>query len=186
MNEFKIYENITDDELRSIFEQIKAKQQNISYINQYYENINNSYEIRLFLTSTGKYFAAEVFQKRNPIQEEIDGAYYFINKGYPIIFLSEAGEGQHPDALINGVLVEFKTVKSGIANSISNRVKQAVNKENTEIPVIFLIEEGLKVKYQDILESIKKRILLKNFKKEFVIALFIKNEKVTVIKKYAR
>ena len=186
MDNYILHENITDDELQDVFEGLRATQQTIAYRNKYYESIKDSYVYRLFLTTAGEFFVTEVFKKRNPTQEEIDGAYFFIKKGYSVVFLSEAGEGQHPDALINGILVEFKTVRSGIANSISNRVKQAVNKDNTEIPAIFLVEQGLNANYQMILESIKERITLKNFKRELIVVLFIKGQEATVIKKYAR
>ena len=186
MNEFTLQENITDDELRAVFEGLKTTQQTIAYRNKYYESIKDSYEYRLFLTSSGEFFITEVFRKRNPMQEEIDGAYFFIKKGYFVVFLSEAGIGQHPDALINGVLVEFKTVRSGIANSISNRVKQAVNKDNTEIPAIFLIEQGLKADYKEILRAIERKEQLGDFKREFGLVIIVKEEKAALIKKHAR
>ena len=158
-------------------------QTEIPYKDEYYNSIRNKYEIRQFITSRREKFIAEVFRKRHPNQDEIDGAYFFYIKGYSVIFLSEAGEGQHPDMLIDGVLAEFKTVSSSIANSISNRVKQAINKEHTEIPVIFLIEEGIHSNYIEILKSIENRKRHKNFIKEFNIIVFIKKQYITVIKK---
>ncbi len=177
-----IIENIDDEELKKLFARIRIQQKELSYKDEFYNSIQKEYELRLFLTTDGDYFVAEVFKKRRPNQDEVDGASFFVEKGYSVIFLSEAGEGQHPDMLIDGVLVEIKTVRSRIANSISNRVKQAVNKEHTEIPVIFLIEDGINSKYEDIQKSIESRKKHENFKREYELIIFVKERVTTVIK----
>ena len=178
---FVIQENISDYELKVLFAKIRNMQEEIQYKDKYYNNIRNEYEIRQFITSKGEMFTSEVLRKRHPNQDEIDGAYFFCSKGYSVIFLSEAGAGQHPDMLIDGVLVEFKTVRSDIANSISNRVKQAINKEHTEIPVIFLIEKSCYVNNLELLRAIEKKQNLGDFRRNFKIAILIKNGQLPMV-----
>jgi hypothetical protein len=124
MHKLVLYENITDDELKKMFEGIQHTIQRLDYIRRYYTERKNEYEIRNFSSGDKKLMGKiEVFKNRDIKKHEIDEVLFFIDKGYDVTLLPE-GEIQHEknvDALFNySVLVELRQVKTDKAKNIAD------------------------------------------------------------------
>ena len=54
MDDLILYDNITDEELQKVFKEIKHNRQRLDYIQRYYTERKNEYEIREFTSSDKK------------------------------------------------------------------------------------------------------------------------------------
>ena len=186
MRKLVLYENITDDELKKMFEDIRHTVQRLDYIRRYYTERKAEYEIRNFSSSDKKLLGKiEVFKNRDIKKHEIDEALFFINKGYDVTLLPE-GEIQHEknvDALFNSsFLVEFRQVKTDKAKNIADEIRRAANKGNSEIISVFFIENAINTQNDRILYEVNEKIRKGDFTGEFDSLLLINSGKITHIK----
>ena len=186
MDDLILYDNITDEELQKVFKEIKHNRQRLAYIQRYYTERKNEYEIREFTSNDKKVIGTiEVHKHRDIKDHEIDEALFFVNKGYIVTLLAEISikSEKHIDALINhSVLVELRHVSTNKAKNIADEIRKAANKKNSEIISVFFIDKAINVPSDDIEKEIIKKRIKGDFTGIFDELLFIKNGEITRIK----
>lgn len=144
---------------------IQHSEKRQDYIRKYYTNIKNQYYETEQISSDGKRKGIiEVSNDRNlnskTTRTEIDALLAFTDMGAYATLLSESlkiGDEKHIDALLNHrTLVEIKS-PTGNANSIAKEIKEAINKENSELVTVFLLDSAKNVSDDEILEKLEQK-----------------------------
>ena len=144
---------------------IQHSERREDYIKKYYTNIKNQYYETEQISSDGKRKGIiEVSNDRNlnnkTTRTEIDALLTFTDMGAYATLLSESpriGDEKHIDALLNHrTLVEIKS-PTGNANSIAKEIKEAINKENSELVTVFLLDSAKNVSDDEILEKLEQK-----------------------------
>ena len=152
-----IQENINDNELKKIINKMKPSTESVAYKKKYYDDIQEKYAIREFITLNREKFSINTPIKRKPKQHEIDEAYYLHCKGYKVEFLDEPsteGEGKHPDFLLNGSLIVEVRQVSGNINTATKRIRMAINKQGVDFPIIFFVDNAVRLTNKEVFERL--------------------------------
>jgi len=117
MNDLILYDNITDEELQKVFKEIKHNRQRLDYIQRYYTERKNEYEIREFTSNDKKVIGTiEVHTHRDIKDHEIDEALFFVNKGYIVKeIIKKRIKGD-----FTGIFDELLFIKNGKITRIKN------------------------------------------------------------------
>ena len=178
-------EEINDEQLKEIFNNLQHSYKREEYIKKYYFDKKEDFTEKEYTNSTKTFSGIlKVYKKRNPLQKEIDEALFFVKKGHNVAFLPEGEtEGEkNIDLLINeSVLVELREVTTNNINTIANRIKEAVNKLNSEVITVFYAGIAKNVDYQEVIKKINMKKNKGDFKGNYDEILFVKDETITRI-----
>ena len=142
------FQDVTEEDLKERIDSIKHTSERADYIKRYYTDHPELYENKELTSRDGKLTGEIEISKDKKLKEEktkieIDAALKFKSMGYEPTILSESqkiGSEPHIDMLLNhDVLVEVKTLK-GNAQTISNEIKDAMNKRNSEIITVLMFD----------------------------------------------
>ena len=181
---------LSDDELNKIISDIKHTESRQQYIDEYYNNRKEDYEIREYTSSDGKLKGKiEVYKNRDENKvNDIDDALFFVNKGIEVTLLPEGEKKgkKNIDALFNhSALVKFKQVKSTIAKNIAGEVKDSANKGNSEIITVFFTDDATDVDFQEVVNNVVFKRKAGDFEYDYDDLLFVKDGKISRLNKNA-
>lgn len=164
------FQTITDEELKEVILNTKHTEETIQYKKTYYDEVKENYTMKEYRTSEGKILNIEGPIRRKAKQHEIDEAYYLQQKGYKVAFLDEPSvKGGHPDLLINDeIIVELKEI-TGNTNTAAKKIREAMNKNGVEVPIIFFMEEAVNNSNENIVELLNRDKYIKNYLDNIII-----------------
>jgi len=158
-----LFQVVTEEDLKKRIESVKHTPQRADYIKRYYSDIKEQYEEKEVETPSGKArieIAKEKDENDKRTKKELDALVQFAKLGYYPTLLSESmkiGEERHIDALLNhNVLLEIKH-PTGNANGIAKEIKDGINKDNSEIISVFLIDNA-DISDESITECLNKKL----------------------------
>ncbi|MBO7733342.1 MAG: hypothetical protein J6S67_12330 [Methanobrevibacter sp.] len=181
--------NISDEELKQIFNNQEHTETRQKYIDDYYTSRKNEYEVKSFTSSDGTITAnLEVYKNRDFKQTDIDNGLFFANKGIDVTLLPEGeiDNEKNIDALFyHNALVEFKQVTTDKPKNIAQEIKDAANKMNSEIISVFFADKAKNVNYDDVIDAVNFKKGKGDFKGDYDELLFVKDGEVTRLNKNA-
>ena len=143
-----LFQTVTVEDFKNRIESIVHTPTRQEYIDKFYNNIKDRY-VNMEVTSQDgtRKGVLEISNDKNlkdkRTLKEIDAGLKFKEMGYEPTLLSEdpaISNGKKIDLLLNhNVLVEVKT-PTGNAQSVASDIKDAINKKNSEIVSVFMID----------------------------------------------
>lgn len=87
-------------------------------------------------------FKEDKYRKNNrrAYKKETKIATILASKGFDIVLLKESSSGyKKPDALVNGIVMDFKEITGTSKNALGNNYQNAMRKKNSQGAVLFLV-----------------------------------------------
>ena len=187
-NKSLLFQKVTEDEFKQRVNSVKHTEKRLEYKKNHYDKVIKLYEEREVTSQDGRITGKIEIAKdkditKKDVKKEIDAALKMLKLGFYPTLLSESlnlAPGRKIDMLLNhDILVEIKSL-TGNAQTIAKEIKNAINKENSEIITIFLLDNKI-VEDEEIFNQLKRNA--KNIHGETDGIFIFRDDEISEIKK---